>query len=127
MMNKNYELIQKIIKDGKYKVADSDEGQIVIRYQLNSIHVCPSKGDDQFVSVMLPNFAVVTEDNFSDVVMRCHKLNEQMKLAKLYTVSDVIVATAEFFFLGEEDLAYQFKIALNSVIAAKVGYEKLEK
>lgn len=126
-MNRNYELIQKVVKNGKYKVLEDDGEHIVIKYQLNSIHICPSSEEDRFVSVLLPNFADVTEENFPDVVMRCHKLNETMKQAKLYTINDVLIAGAEFFYMEEEDLAYQFKTALSSVLAAKVNYRKLER
>lgn len=126
-MTKNYELIQKVIKDGKYKVLEDDGENIIIKYQLNSIHICPSSEEDQFVTILLSNFADVTEDNFPDVVMRCHKLNETMKQVKLYTVDDVLIAGAEFFYMEEEDLAYQVKIALNSVLAAKVNYKKLDR
>ena len=125
-MNKNYELIKKIIEDGKYKVLEDDGEHITIRYQLNVLHISPSQGDDNFVSVLLPNFADVTEENFAEVVMRCHKLNEQMKQVKLYTINDVIIAASEFFYMEEDDLTYQFKMSLNSVIAAKVNYRKCE-
>ncbi len=126
-MNERFELIKKVLENGKYKIQEEDGEQITIRYQLNSVHIIPSSDDDQFVSVLLPNFADVTEDNFADVVMRCHKLNEQMKQVKLYTVKDVLIAASEFYYKEEDDLAYQVKIALNSVIAAKVNYKKLER
>lgn len=86
-MNKNYELLRKVVEDGKYKVVEDDGEQIIIRYQLNSIHLCPSSDDDRFVSILLPNFAEVTEDNYADVVTQCHMLNEQMKQVKLYSRS----------------------------------------
>ena len=126
-MNKNYEAIKKVLEDGKYKIQEEDGEQITIRYQLKSIHIFPSSDDDQFVSVLLPNFADVTEESYADVVMRCHKLNEQMKQVKLYTINDVLIASAEFYYMEENDLAYQLKIALNSVVAAKVNYRKLER
>ena len=126
-MNKNYEAIKKVLEDGKYKIQEEDGEQITIRYQLKSIHIFPSSDDDQFVSVLLPNFADVTEESYAHVVMRCHKLNEQMKQVKLYTINDVLIASAEFYYMEENDLAYQLKIALNSVVAAKVNYRKLER
>lgn len=126
-MNKNYELLRKVVEDGNYKVLEDDGEHIIIRYQLNSIHLCPSSDDDRFVSILLPNFAEVTEDNYADVVTQCHKLNEQMKQVKLYTVNDVIIAAAEFYYQGKKDLAYQVKIGLCSVIAAKVSYNKQNK
>lgn len=126
-MNKSYELVKQIIADNKYKVREDDGEHFIILYQLNSIHICPGSENDSFVSVLLPNFADVTEDNFADVMMKCHKLNEQMKQVKFYTINDVIIASSEFYYLGKKDLAFQIKQALNSIIAAKVNYRKLEK
>ena len=126
-MNKSDELIKKVLKDNKYKIQEVDDEHFIIRYQLNTIHICPSAEDDHFVSIMLANFAEVTEENFKDVVMRCHKLNECLKLVKLYTINDVIIASAEFFYMGKKDLTSQIKIGLDSVIAAKVKYQQMDK
>lgn len=125
-MNKKLELIKKVLEDGNYKVVEENEEQITIRYQMNQLHIFPSSEDDQFVTVLLPNFAEVTEENFAEVVMRCHKINEQMKQVKLYTLNEIIIAAAEFYYMEEADLAYQLRIALNGVVAAKVNYRNLE-
>ena len=126
-MNKSYELIKKIISEQKYKLVEEDGESFIIRYQMNVIDICPNSEDDTFVSVVLSNFAEVTEENFAEVVMRCHKLNEQMKQVKFYTVKDVIIAASEFYYMEEDDLSFQIKLALNSLIAAKVNYKKLDK
>jgi len=126
-MNKSYELVKKIITEQKYKLVEEDGESFIIRYQMNVIHICPNSEDDTFVSVVLSNFAEVTEENYAEVVMRCHKLNEQMKQVKFYTVKDVIIAASEFYYMEEDDLSFQIKLALNSLIAAKVNYKKLDK
>ena len=126
-MNKSYELVKKIITEQKYKLVEEDGESFIIRYQMNVIHICPNSEDDTFVSVVLFNFAEVTEENYAEVVMRCHKLNEQMKQVKFYTVKDVIIAASEFYYMEEDDLSFQIKLALNSLIAAKVNYKKLDK
>lgn len=126
-MNKSYELVKKIITEQKYKLVEEDGESFIIRYQMNVIHICPNSEDDTFVSVVLSNFAEVTEENYAEVVMRCHKLNEQMKQVKFYTVKDAIIAASEFYYMEEDDLSFQIKLALNSLIAAKVNYKKLDK
>ena len=126
-MNKSYDLIKKIITEQKYKIVEDDGESFIIRYQMNAIQICPNSEDDTFVSIVLPNFAEVTEENFAEVVMRCHKLNEQMKQVKFYTVKDVVIAASEFYYMEEDDLSFQIKLALNSLIAAKVNYKKLDK
>ncbi len=126
-MNKNYKLLKTVVEEGRYKVLEDDGEQIIIRYQLNSIHLYPSSDDDHFVSILLSNFTEVSEDNYADVVMRCHKLNEQLKQVKLYTINGIIIAAAEFYYQGKKDLAYQVKIGLSSVVAAKVSYNRQNK
>lgn len=121
-MNKTYNLVKEIIEAWKYKVVEDDGEQIIIRYQMNVIHICPNEEDDTFVTLLLPKFDDVTDGNYSEVVMRCHKLNEKLKQIKLYTVNDVIVAASEFFYMGKEDLAFQMRLALTNLIAAKVSY-----
>ena len=121
-MNKTYNLVKEIIEAWQYKVVEDDGEQIIIRYQMNVIHICPNEEDDTFVTLLLPKFDDVTDGNYSEVVMRCHKLNEKLKQIKLYTVNDVIVAASEFFYMGKEDLAFQMRLALTNLIAAKVSY-----
>lgn len=125
-MSVSYELIKKIISEQKYKLVEDDGESFVIRYQMNAIRICPNSEDDTFVSVVLSNFAVVTEENFAEIVMRCHKLNEQMKQVKFYTVNDVVIAAFEFYYLEGGDLSFQIRQALDGLIAAKVNYKKLE-
>lgn len=125
-MNKTYNLIKEIIESWKYKVLEDDGEHIVIRYQMNAIHICTNPDDETFASVLLPNFDEVTEENFSEVVMRCHKLNEKLKQIKFYTINDVIIAASEFFYMGKEDLEFQIKQALNNLIAGKVSYRNFD-
>ena len=125
-MNRTYNFIKDIVESWKYKVLDDDDEQIVIRYQMNIIHICPNEEDESFVSVLLTGFDEITEENYSDVVMRCHKLNEKMKQVKLYTINDVIIAASEFFYMEKDDLAFQMKLALKNLIAAKVNYQNYD-
>lgn len=125
-MNKTYNLVKEIVESWKYKIMEDDGNHIIIRYQMNFIHICPNQGDDTFVSVLLPNFDDVNEDNYSEVVMRCHNLNEKLKQIKFYTIDDVIIAASEFFYMEKEDLAFQLKLALSNLIEGKVSYQNFD-
>lgn len=125
-MNKTYNLVKEIIQSWKYKVVEDDGEHIIIRYQMNVIHICPNEEDETFVSILLPNFDDVTDENYSEIVMRCHRLNEKLKQVKFYTINDVIIAASEFFYMEKEDLAFQMRLALNNLIAAKVSYRSLD-
>ena len=124
-MNKTYNLVKEIIQSWKYKVVEDDGEHIIIRYQMNIIHICPNEEDETFVSILLPNFDDVTDENYSEIVMRCHRLNEKLKQVKFYTINDVIIAASEFFYMEKEDLAFQMRLALNNLIAAIVSYRSL--
>lgn len=121
-MNKSYNVIKDIIESRKYKVLEDNGNNILIRYQMNNIHICPDKEDDTFVSILLPNFDKVDEENFSEVVMRCHRLNEKAKQIKFYTANEVLIAASEFYYMGKEDLGFQIKQALSNLIEAKLIY-----
>ena len=125
-MNKTYNLVKEIIQSWKYKVVEDDGEHIIIRYQMNVIHICPNEEDETFVSILLPNFDDVTDENYSEIVMRCHRLNEKLKQVKFYTINDVIIAASEFFYMEKEDFAFQMRLALNNLIAAKVSYRSLD-
>lgn len=125
-MNKTYNLVKEIIQSWKYKVVEDDGEHIIIRYQMNVIHICPNEEDETFVSILLPNFDDVTNENYSEIVMRCHHLNEKLKQVKFYTINDVIIAASEFFYMEKEDLTFQIRLALNNLIAAKVSYRSFD-
>ena len=125
-MNKTYDLVTEIIQAWRDKVLEDDGEHLTIRYQMNVIHICPNEEDETFVSVLLPNFDNVTDGNFSEIVMRCHRLNEKLKQVKFYTVNDVIIAASEFFYMEKEDLAFQMRLALSNLVAAKVSYRNLD-
>jgi hypothetical protein len=125
-MNKSYNLVKEIIQSWKYKVLEDDGEHIIIRYQMNVIHICPNEEDETFVSILLPNFDDVTDENYSEIVMRCHRLNEKLKQVKFYTINDVIIAASEFFYMEKEDLEFQMRVALSNLVAAKVSYRSLD-
>lgn len=118
--------MKEIIQSWKFKVVEDDGEHIIIRYQMNVIHIIPNEEDKTFVSVLLPNFDDITDENYSEIVMRCHRLNEKLKQVKFYTINDVIIASSEFFYMEKEDLEFQMRLALNNLIAAKVSYRSLD-
>ena len=122
-MNKTYILIKELIESWKYKVVEDDGEQIIIRYQMNTIHFCPNSGDETFVSVILPNFDDVNEDNYSKVVMP----EDERVRSNTYTIDDVIIAASEFFYMEKEDLEFQMKLSLKNLIEAKVSYRNFDK
>jgi hypothetical protein len=56
---------------------------------------------------------------------KCHEVNREVKLAKLYTINDVVLAATEVYYLAEEDFMFQIKNALGHLVAAKVMFNQL--
>lgn len=127
-MSKTHNLTKEIIESWKYKVLEDDGEHIVVRYQMNAIHICPNEEDDSFVTILLPIADdEVVEDNLSDeVLIRCHRLNEELKQVKFYVVKDVLVASSEFYYMGKEDLSFQLKKSFSNIVSAKVSYQNYD-
>ena len=123
-MSKTYELVRDFVEEKKFKVINDDGENIVFNYQMNKIFFFKID-EENFVSMILPDFAEVNEENYSDVVMNCNRLNEKLQQVKLYTTGDFIVASSEFYYLGKEDLVFQIQMSLDNLVAAKVRYQKI--
>ncbi len=124
-----FELAKAFIASQRYQILDEDssDGHIAFRFQMNTIHFWANDDDDEhFFFVTLPNFTDVTEDNIAQVKENCHKINKEAKMVKLFILGDVILMSAEVYYLAAEDFAFQMKNALNHLVAAKVMYRKLE-
>jgi hypothetical protein len=120
-----FELLQKIIDNLGYKVIEDNGERLVFNYQFSSVHLWTNDDDDHFIVMAITGFAEVNEDNFADIIMKCHKLNEELKQVKFYTINDTIIVTAEFYFLEEKDLEYQIKHALSNLASAKGKFKQL--
>ena len=68
----------------------------------------------------------VNEYNIEQVKENCHQVNKDAKLVKLYILDEVIIASAEIYYLAEEDFNFQMNNALKQLIAAKTMYKKLD-
>jgi hypothetical protein len=120
-----FELLQKIIDNLGYRVIEDNGERLVFNYQFSSVHLWTNDDDDHFIVMAITGFAEVNEDNFADIIMKCHKLNEELKQVKFYTINDTIIITAEFYFLEKKDLEYQIKHALSNLASAKGKFKQL--
>lgn len=124
-MNNTHDLIMEIISELRYKVLEDDGEHIAIRYQFHVVHVFPNPEDENFVTIVLPSFEEVIRENFATMIVRCNKLNEQLKQVKFYISDDMVVSSSEFFYKEKEDLAFQIQKALMGLVSAGVKFKKL--
>lgn len=123
-----FELAKRFIIDRKYQIVDEDNaaGYIAFRFQLNTIRFWANGDDDHFFFLTLPGFTGVTAENMVQVKEKCHQINKDAKLVKLYIMHDIIWAAAELYYLAKKDFDFQMLNALKHLVAAKVMYKKLE-
>lgn len=127
-MNK-FDLAKEYLSMLRYQILeeDAEEGYLSFRYQMNTIYFFGNPNDDEhFFFMTLPDFTEVTAENMAQVKENCHRINKDAKLVKLYVMGDVILATAEIYYLAEDDFRFQMKTALQHLVAAKVMYKKLD-
>ena len=122
------ELAKEYITSQRYQILDEDSSDlhIAFRYQMNTIYFWENSEDEHFFFMTLPNFTDVTEENMAQVKERCHEINKNAKLVKLYVLNNVILAAAEVYYLAEDDFKFQMLNALKHLVAAKVMYKKLD-
>lgn len=123
-----FELAKEFIASQRYQMLeeDSSDGHIAFRFQMNTIYFWGNSEDEHFFFMTLPNFTDVTEENMAQVKERCHEINKNAKLVKLFVFHDVILAAAEVYYLAEDDFKFQMLNALKHLVAAKVMYKKLD-
>ena len=125
-MNKTIEYIRNYISERKFEILGEDDNHLAFKYQLNNIYVFFNEEVEDFVSFTLSNFDKVTEENFSEIIMRCHNLTRQLMQVKFYTIDETVIASYEFHFLDEDDLEFQIETALDCLINAKVQYKTFD-
>ena len=123
-----FELAKQLITSHRYQILDEDSssGYLAFRFQINTIHFWTNEDDEHYFTMTLPNFTEVTEENIAQVKEKCHEINKECKMVKLYVLNDVILAATELYYLAEEDFNFQMKNALKHLVIAKVMYKKLE-
>ena len=104
---KKKEIIQDILTKFGYRPEIDSDGDIKIVYQLKNIYVI-TRGDeeDHYVTVLLPQFRRVEEDDKMLELVVCNKITRDLKLAKVFFDTDftTVSASCEFFFTDEASM-----------------------
>lgn len=112
-MNKR-ELVLSVLERMGIKTEVDKDGDIFFRYQLKHIFVLIGNEEDQFLSVLLPQFYEIEEGEDSLVLAACNKTTREIKLVKVfvdYTFKNVSAST-EFYYSDEASLEDSLSHAL---------------
>lgn len=98
--------IFELLQEMGYMVSFDEEGDIMITYQMKQIFLLISSDNDNFVSLMLPQFYSIDDDEETLVLAACNKATRGVKMAKVYVDHTFknVSASCEFFYTDEDCL-----------------------
>ena len=107
-MSNKKEMILRVLEKMGYKPEIDNDGDIQLRYQMKTIFVLTGDEDEQYISVMLPQFHEIADGEEALVLAVCNKMTRELKLAKVYVDQTFknVSATCEFFYSNEEALEH---------------------
>lgn len=115
------ELVKQALEKWKFPVFDEGENTIVIRYQMNYVHIASLNEESNSIAVLLTNiFSTENELEERLGLKTCNELNCRMMQVKFYIDSDNdLIISSEFFYNKEEDIEAQLSMALHAVVSGK--------
>lgn len=109
------ELIMSTLEEKMGYCPEIDEdGDIMFAYQLKTIYVMTADDDEQYVSVMLPQFHDIEEGKETIALAVCNKMTRKLKFAKVYIdqTFNHVTATCEFYYSSKKSLLQNLERSL---------------
>lgn len=109
-----------------YKPQTDNDGDILIRYEMKSFFVMGTQSEDNFLSVIFPQFYEFEEREVTKVLAACNKVTRDIKLAKVYIDQTFknVTASCEFFYNDEESMKVCLKKSLEILGFVRSGFVK---
>lgn len=107
-----------------YKPQTDDDGDLRIRYQMKSFYVLGTQSEENFLSVIFPQFYEFEEGEVTKVLAACNKLTRDIKLAKVYIDQTFknVTASCEFFYNDEESMKVCLEKSLEILGLVRSGF-----
>lgn len=120
------ELIQSVLERMGLKYETDNDGDIVLRYQMKHIFIIVGDEDEQYLSVLLPQFHEIEEGQETLVLATCNKMTRELKLVKVYVDQTFknVTATAEFFYTDEASLEQNLRCSLQMLGVVRSVFRK---
>ena len=118
------EMILEAIETLGYKPHVDDDDDICVRFQMKSIFFMTGQEEEQYVSVILPQFYEVNEGEETLSLAVCNKVTRDLKLVKVYIDQTLksVTASCEFFYTDMDSLMNNVEQALNIVGMVRYAY-----
>ena len=125
-MSNKKEMLLRVLEKMGYKPEIDNDGDIQLRYQMKTIFVLIGDEDEQYISVMLPQFQEIADGEETLVLAVCNKMTRELKLAKIYVDQTFknVSATCEFFYSNEEALEQCLALSLELLGVVRSVFRK---
>lgn len=115
------ELVKRALECWRFPVLEENDTTIVIRYQMNYVHITSLNEDSNSIAVLLTNiFSAKNQREELLGLKTCNELNCRMMQVKFYIDADNdLIISSEFFYNTEEDVEALLNMALHAVVTGK--------
>lgn len=120
LYNKLTETCQKL----GFKVKEADDNSITICFQMHIIHICFNEKSANDCTVLTAVLTEVEDEARLQMLEHCNTLNERLKHFKYYLSKSSVLATNDFRFNDDDELAFQLEYAVRSVSQARTVYKR---
>lgn len=105
MMTKQ-EIIMDTLEKMGYSPKLDEDGDILIYHQMKAIYLMMADEDEDYVSMLLPQFYEIDEGKEVLALTVCNKMTRELKVAKVYIDRSFrnVTCACEFNFTNEESL-----------------------
>lgn len=124
------ENVATVLQGMGYTPQFDDDGDIHILYQMKHVFFLMSEeDDDNYLSIMLPQFIDIEEGEESMALAVCNKMTRELKLAKIYvdTTFKTVSGTCEIFYANDEALEYGIRKSLRMIALMRSQYYQYQK
>lgn len=120
------EIVASALEALGYKPQKDNDGDLLIRYEMKSFYVMGTLSEDNFLSVIFPQFYEFEEREVTKVLAACNKLTRDIKLAKVYIDQTFknVTASCEFFYNDEENMNVCLEKSLEILGLVRSGFVK---
>lgn len=121
------ELVQDALIHLGYRPSIDSDGDIKFRHKMRTYYVQLGKEQEdepQFATLLLPNFAIVDENQISTTLLVCNKAVRNLKMVKVYVDEELsyVHASCEFFYHDSDALFENLECSMRILSVIPVWY-----
>lgn len=100
------EMVASALQKLGYKPKTDNDGDIFVCYQMKHFYVMGTQDDENYLTVLFPQFYRINEGEETKVLAACNKVTREFKVAKVYVDQTLanVTASCEFYYDGEDSL-----------------------